>query len=124
MKVYRVQNSKGIGPYQGSKNANDWRKKLNKRHWRIRPTPQAEGIYLHEKHFCGFKSLKSLYDWFVGFLGRLEASGFKIICYEINPKNVMMGSQQVVFRKSKRRRIIDWKLIRNLAKEQHERDKM
>lgn len=91
MRVYRIENSKGEGPYMH-------------RGWETRnhsflPTPSEEGIDRLASDYCGFSKIKKLKRWFTkNELKNLRRLGFKLSVYETN--EVKKGKQQLVFNRS------------------------
>lgn len=104
MKVYRIENKKGEGPYRAKK-APVW---LYKGSCKNRPDPSQDSkilMYLmrdHKAHdyLCGFKDLKQLFDWFSPKeIEQLLDSGFKIVEMKVHKKFVEIGRTQIMFHK-------------------------
>lgn len=104
MKIYRIENLSGKGPY--SKASVVWREYSSK----PRPVPEDDGEELKKlyesadfiKHICGFKSLKQLFYWFSPReLGKLKKMGYYIVEFEVERGEVKFGKHQVMFPKEK-----------------------
>lgn len=124
MKVYRVEhlrqsNSNGTafaGPFGISGSCFSYEWKDEKRSLNDLPSPEKDlGIITSlrslQKDFtidlvCGCSSLDQLYQWFSRWeLENLKSLGFCIACYEI--KNPIKGDFQLLFKPTKKRKIID-----------------
>lgn len=109
IKVYRVvHKDTNEGPYRGSISG----------HPRVRsyggltgkpdahPTPWCENIKLDGSDVCGFRSIKQFKKWFLKEDRKhLVIKGFVLRKFKIEKKFVKYGDKQVVFRKSKARKI-------------------
>jgi hypothetical protein len=113
MKVYRIEDKNGIGPYSIYWEWQDVNHfiKIN-RH----PFPIDEGIMINslqiaygiDKPVCGFNSLDQLKDWFSNDeITKLFGLGYYIFFYEIEEEFIFQGKRQLVFiRNNLERRII------------------
>ena len=114
MKVYRVEDSEGEGPYGDD---DSWcpTPKMLERHHRSPKTPSPErdggylpfwlgvppGMYIPYKtvnsHF-GFRTLKQLRSWFTPTARRnLSKCGYVLSVYEAPDEYVHLGNHQLVF---------------------------
>ncbi len=102
MRVYRVENNEGNGPYDPDTKLG-YRICRSHGHLReLRPTLPESGLFLPGKHqFCGCESLKQLKSWFKGWWKQLRKAGFSISVYEVPEEFVDIGSEQLLFIKSK-----------------------
>lgn len=110
MRIFRVQDAKGYGPYQ---NARYWEHEMreifkgNDEHRaRKHPTPYAEGKlgYIASDEVCGFRSLTSFRQWFSkrvlrAFL-RHNPKGYALYEYEVPREAVRVGERQVLVLRS------------------------
>lgn len=85
MKVYRIEDENGIGPYRGKK----WPKKseMDDRHSisyskQYRPTIVREG-FKNCPQLYGCATLHNLKKWFLGYLGPMRRAGFQVFEYEV-----------------------------------------
>lgn len=103
MKVYRLENAQGIGPYHAM--LFQWDKWTNRNHGTIPEAPgpceDGIGIALNEyKSFkFGFSSLTQLHQWFNDYeLEKLAELGFYLGVYEIDANCVRSGKKQIAYR--------------------------
>jgi len=99
MIVYRIENKKGRGPYDG---ARDWSLWQTRDH--VEPThpgPKDDGIDFESGvDYCGFSSFKKLRDWFESEeLVRLRRLGFRVRRISVPRSKIKVGKKQVVFRR-------------------------
>ena len=101
--IFRVQDTKGQGPYTGDKTNYDY---MTQRFcWSRRsheganlPSPDAENLLRTDRHLCGFESLKQLHKWFTDYeLKNLKELGFTIHQIEVLKSSVQFGKQQLIF---------------------------
>ena len=108
--VYRVEHIiYHHGPYQSgmSKRHKDFSARLRdsaRLSTSMWPSPESEGIEMSEDDYCGFDSLASLIDWFILWLGELEAHDYHIAVFDVAEEDVQVGASQVVFPRKKYRR--------------------
>lgn len=111
MRVYRVENKDGFGPYTGiAAGLVDWDSDdftgdrhpstfLDKRlaGWNVLP------FVVRQQYHHGFESEGSFLHWFHKrrWLEALEAARFRLSIYEVDNQDVARGSSQVVFRRDK-----------------------
>lgn len=108
MKVFRIEDSNGIGPYSR------WWKRLSKmfdcHSGSSHPSPFDEDLNVYETdedgnengerpHFCGFPTLDQMKVWFRGFRASLKKAGFKLSIYEVGHRDVQIGEKQLLFRR-------------------------
>ena len=97
MKVYRIENKEGFGPYEGFVllDHDIWSKwsKL------IRPIPEDDNIgRVSEKHYYGFANLTDLCCWFtIKDRKKIKKIEFFITVYSIPDNFVKIGNKQVAF---------------------------
>lgn len=110
MIVYRIEDSKGRGPYR----RNDVKHVLpgwdacdfNYRH----PCPMDDhGLrewwldlghgMQRESYVCGFRDIKQLVDWFhkQEWMDRLQEAGYSLTTYEVDAQTVQFGDSQLMF---------------------------
>jgi hypothetical protein len=110
LKVYRVENSDGYGPYRQF-----WQckydevtydsMKLNEAHFGCskHPTVLADKIQNFScNYYCGFASIDSLKNWFdEKWRNILNEAKFKVSIYEVASNNIKRAksSKQIVFKK-------------------------
>lgn len=99
MKVYRIENEKGHGPYQVSYQF--W---TNTKHFnsKKRPAVQDDFDNFTKEFFCGFENMKQLGEWFSNKeIEKLETLGFSI--KELNVSEYFIGKsgKQIIFKKEK-----------------------
>lgn len=99
MKIYRIEDLDGNGPYFSHLSSDRLYKKLSSRN-ESRPSPLREGLTIKPGiDFCGFYSIEKLKQWFRGCLSELRKSGFYLAVYEVDAKEIKFGIEQVVFPK-------------------------
>jgi hypothetical protein len=108
MKVFRIEDSNGIGPYSKGWGCLD---KMFQSHSGLsHPSPFEEDLNVYEvdengdesierPHFCGFPTLDQMKVWFKGFRASLKKAGFKLSIYEVGHKDVQIGEKQLLFRR-------------------------
>lgn len=110
MLIYRVENSKGKGPFS----AFGWR--ANDRHIGIKyPEPSEEKLAISQHDYLGCATLRLIRHWFVKKERiALSKQGFSLTIYKCHKKRVKIGKYQLVFPKGKailieRKNLIDFK---------------
>jgi hypothetical protein len=119
MLVYRIENAAGEGPYRGNGDCKRWllsgaasssrpppfedkRLREIRNYCGDRKISQLHALLAKDATACGFSSMKQLRIWFnFSDVRRLAREGFHIYCYEVPKQNVMQGSNQVLFDKSR-----------------------
>lgn len=109
--VYRVQNSRGIGPYHsfGNSEALGERLEIHRTYtgaddpW---PSPWEDGVLTSrtgfDAYFFGFASMRDLRAWFsLRERKLLEDAGFHITVFRVPRKYVIVGGKQVAFQRDK-----------------------
>lgn len=97
MKVYRIEDSAGYGPYRGRHDMSAWSRR-DHNDWH--PTPLMEGLPISGR-LCGFKSLYYLKKWFTPHeLMRLKRLGYSI--KKVEAKEVCYGKNQLTFKRVKK----------------------
>lgn len=112
MIVYRIENEKGIGPYQGQENG-PLSKLYYAHHDQDHPVASVDFpckfsfFYNCGDFVFGFQSLQSCAKWFVGFVVFMRNYGFKLAKYEIDPSKIIIGQsgKQIIFKKSDAKKI-------------------
>lgn len=102
MKVYRVEDYHGGGPYRG-KGHKKLREMSYKHNDERHPVPSLDGIRDRPSsmHVCGFANLKQYRRWFDAVDRReLQEKKFRLRIYESD--DVIRGDNQVMFVKKKR----------------------
>ncbi len=115
MRVYRVENSYGDGPYQYTVRNEDG-VNIGSAHANMaHPGPSEDGLYgevwgevapfdetPHSDHLFGMNSLGSLIEWFDGWWDTLARHGYTISEYEVPEEYVGVGESgtQAVFVRS------------------------
>jgi hypothetical protein len=98
--VYRVENSEGHGPYTGALENNIFNLTGEPmiHDDGAHPTPQEDGLDFHYgTDFCAFHSFADCLTWFGrGLLDLLEANGFNVYKFAVEPAAVRVGKHQVV----------------------------
>ena len=108
MKIFRIQNSAGIGPYGGASPWSKWQ--TDSHEWPVHPSPREDlGIERFPEHcieFCGFDSITKLIAWFdASERAALASMGFFIYEFTINKKHVTFGEKQCLFIRDKASRV-------------------
>lgn len=111
MKVYRIEDSEGIGPFVRCTGVvRYWDKTLEDQEADpsvngvspySHPNPSAEfGKQIGSSYYCSFKDIEQLLRWFPHGPGRekMQEADFKLRIYET--EDYMEGKRQVVFKKS------------------------
>ncbi len=120
MRVYRVENEQGEGPYKHTIRKNGQR--IGAAHWDdAHPGPTEDGldwaVFGYEAPFSeseytdkvfGTNSLESLLAWFDGWWDVLERHGYSAEEYEVPDECVAVGigGEQVVFMRSRAEHLI------------------
>lgn len=96
MRIYRIEDSAGLGPYFGPYWINIEGTYNSDRH----PVPYSdvpgwELLKNHKSYRCGFNSIQQMIEWFDGGFGSIDDNGLGISIYESN--NVLSGTKQVMF---------------------------
>lgn len=99
--VYRLQNSKGQGPYW-HEFREAWQDPKND-HNNL-PTPYEENSIVERfkegVHVCGFKSLKQMGKWFTKKEFRaMKKIGLELVAIEVPENQIIKGKKQIVFHK-------------------------
>lgn len=103
MKVYRLQNKDGCGPYQVP---HGYRNKLLESHNVVEthPVPEVEGLQEYGTEFgdwlCAFYSLEALECWFGGWLAKLTGTDFSVIIHDVPIQTIRIGQKQLIFKRS------------------------
>lgn len=95
IKVYRVENEAGEGPYTASLSPG-----LNARSSSRHPTIQEEGQFLIDLYVFGFESLEALQNWFNAVsLYTLEGhtSDWRITAYSVPLADTVIAEKQLTF---------------------------
>lgn len=104
MRVYRVEDKKGRGPYCGSGFINYYppERHAHLQDIDVRPTPRNDGIDFNSDDYCGFSSMRKLRSWFYKKdIEWLCGEGkFRIMVYEVPRDLVKRGKKQVCFPKN------------------------
>lgn len=103
MKIYRVENRDGEGPYQCGDRSPWW---LDKRESTEHPEPNYIFLLENPEWFCGFDSPEQLFAWFTcDELERLKKEGFLVHIFEVPEADkddlVRADNRQVLFRRLK-----------------------
>ena len=107
MKVYRIENIDGIGPYTGDLNCDNFEP-----HWFLgvdHPAPEEDLLLKEwfddnyadvENHKFGFVSIEQLKEWFHEdrYFKAFHDHEFYLAEYEISEDLVHVGTKQVMFR--------------------------
>lgn len=103
MKVFRVEDPNGKGPYSSSMTNEILYNKLSSKN-ESRPSPKRDGIEIRPGiDVCGFDSIEKLKQWFHGCRSDLRKAGFYVAIYEVDAKEIKFGRRQVIFPKSTNR---------------------
>lgn len=100
MKIYRIENERGLGPlakgYHPCLATSDERQRL-----RRLPTPQSEWLVMMSgEHVCGCSSMDQLHKWFNSLqIDEMEKDGYHLKEFEVPDELVQVGKYQVVFKK-------------------------
>lgn len=101
MRIYRIENAKGDGPYTSS---HDFKYELQNAHQNdaLRPGVRDDIIEFDRNiHICGFQKYGHMNTWFDGWLDKLKSQGFKLVKYKVSQKYVLKGTGQLVFKPNK-----------------------
>lgn len=100
MKVYRIENSEGVGPYR-SDEFMDLLDEMKNAHCdeETHPNLLHDGLadVWSEAHICAFDSMKKLSRWFNGYLPLLLSLGFKVKSYETSEYHYGLSRKQLIF---------------------------
>jgi hypothetical protein len=112
IKIWRVENQFGNGPYQESGKGNIFSlltcRGEGSGYWQRRPPPQEDAILSQRFNrnsafdsslYSGFTNLKQYYLWFNTSELRdlLNATGFFLTQYQVSPEHSYRGHSQVLF---------------------------
>lgn len=110
MKVWRVENFQGSGPYQGT-SMGSWADSSEKHNNNaICPEPRSDAGLAdawmnmdyseRDAYLFGFSSLEQLQAWFSETeLAKLKSMGYYVTCFEIPEPYIIVGSLQLIFKK-------------------------
>jgi hypothetical protein len=88
MKVYRIENRRGEGPYASG----DWYPPSVHYSTRARPGWSRDNIYGGDTFRAGCASIEALRAWFRGCMRSLRKAGFYVVTYKVAAKHVHRGS--------------------------------
>lgn len=96
MRIYRVENVRGEGPYCANANLSKmWDEHNNSK---SHPCPLADSMSpVAPWEIFGFDSIEKLQDWFHGFEEDLNVAGFAVNVYEVEEWRLNRGRKQVAF---------------------------
>lgn len=102
IKVYRLEDSQGRGPYSGETDRLSAMAKTHNSGGEFRhrtPVPEEDGICARvaPEDYFGFESLGALFEWFDGYAQSLHENGFFASVYEVDNEKVKRGKRQLVF---------------------------
>lgn len=124
MRVLRIETETGQGPYTyreyTDEVSSEWwstfRGFLSRSLTDAHPVPQADGIFIsnrwgyREASVCGFASVEQYLDWFrfVDDAGEEFPEQFRLVEYEVHGNAVRKGGRQVMFTRTKARKIAEY----------------
>lgn len=106
MKIFRIEDQNGMGPYNSKFIGLDWQinSHLNPN---SHPSPDVDiGLrskieeikWIRSLFYCGFESMQSLNQWFhPKELIALLNAGFTVVTYECSEGYLYVGDRQVIF---------------------------
>jgi hypothetical protein len=100
MRVYRIENKNGRGPYNGR---GDLPYTVLDGCPAHQPDPRDDGFgsrWNKPDYYFGFASLDQLFDWFGDILEHLDRYGFSLTVWEVDESFVELGGRQLAFNKS------------------------
>lgn len=106
MKIYRIENPLGSGPINFDPTTEEqhlWRIALDNifsNYWKSEshPTPMKEfGVDLPPIYIFGCLTKEDLDHWFLPTKYFLALQNFKLVEYEVDPADVLIGRRQVAF---------------------------
>lgn len=109
VKVYRVEGSTGLGPYQDLYEGEVWDSPHNEYNGHPAWSDEIRGFsqfgndvsrYYHDHYHAGFESMKQLFKWFGGYLRRfIKTSDLRIKVFEVPEEHVikLRSGTQLVF---------------------------
>lgn len=102
MRVYRVENCSGCGPYRypGTRemsNAHNNNPQKYPVFYMDIDIDIIQATYYH----CGFISIDQLLEWFDGFFTLLSNRGFRVTVWEVEEQYVRIGKKQLCFKREK-----------------------
>jgi hypothetical protein len=96
-RVYRLQNSRGVGPYRhygGNYDAAWAGKEHTQRH---RPTPWSDNVIIEDYEVCAFTTYKGLCRWFTARdREKLYRLGFRVVSALVDDSQIKRGRYQCV----------------------------
>lgn len=108
MRVYRIQDSEGIGPYN-SDVTNQHVDRMRNDHQQLSHPAWAIdfGRWPHDGERCGFESMKHMFRWFGGYLPVLLGLGYTVVVFEVPVWDVQVGKsgKQLMFQSAHAKRL-------------------
>jgi hypothetical protein len=110
MRVYRVEDENGCGPWRavGDHRINDGASSYDENARRHScgegPAPYSDGIMIRDEQVCGTRTLKQFRMWFRCARGRAAMArnaGLRLCVYDVPREHVQVGGYQVMFTKDR-----------------------
>lgn len=115
MRVWRIENDAGEGPYCATagpvSNAEGYR--ITHAHADSgHPSPWDDGMdeFRRHQHVCGLPTLCSVREWFAGWFDPMHSQGFRLSVYDVPGEAVLVGGRQVAFDRDKAKRVKSFSL--------------
>jgi hypothetical protein len=99
MRVYRIENDNGLGPYNG-RGSLPYSVLGGSCH--RQPAPIDDGFdwcWRKPDYHFGFATLDQLFDWFGDILEHLDRYGFSLTVWEVDESHINHGRRQLAFSK-------------------------
>ena len=115
--VYRVEDSKGSGPYRSQYYETLMLpSRCEERHSNDEhPCPAEDRIlhrYMYTDEYCGFKDLDQFRAWFnLRDRRKLDSQGLSLAVYRVSNSNITYGEHQVLFYKGRADKIKEYSLL-------------
>lgn len=107
MRIYRIEDERHYGPYRYCDTYEKTKLQIELCHChndpKYYPTPCEDFTeedydkFDNDDYRCGFDSIASTADWFVGFFYYLAKAEYKLAIYDIPDDLVLKGKRQVAF---------------------------
>lgn len=102
MRVYRIENKEGLGPYSArAYRSKEYPKWLEPYRDHTEKTPQIcypEAMKLTQSHVFGFVNRRQIREWFPRKIRNLlKREGLRCTIYEVPHHNVVIANRQVIF---------------------------
>jgi hypothetical protein len=111
IRILRVEDAKGLGPYNYNRHTIEMRRAHNG-NWKT-PSPYDDGLgnRMTGCMYFGFESEQAFRSWFGGWEAELDAAGYFLTEWEVEEEYVRRGGKQLVFERGRATKVRERKLV-------------